>query len=93
MTAPPAPNVRGHIGTRRGTPQAHPIKGDTMDYGSNLNPDPYTPSAILATAAAKAQAKAALYTSPGDSPRMREFYLRKANRLAGLAHLQTARGL
>jgi hypothetical protein len=60
---------------------------------SNLNPSPYTSSTVLAAAAIKAQAKADLYTAPGDSPRMREFYQRKANRLAGLAHYQAARGL
>ena len=60
---------------------------------SNLNPGPYCPSSILFAAAAKAQAKADLYTAPSDSPRMREFYLRKANRLVGLGQYQAERGL
>lgn len=55
-------------------------------------PAAYIPSATYAAANA-ALAKAARYTDPGDSPRIREFYLRKANRLAGLAHYQAARGL
>jgi hypothetical protein len=65
----------------------------TAARNSNLNPSPYTPSAVLFAAAAKAQAKADLYTAPGDSPRMREFYIRKANRLVGLGQYQAARGL
>jgi hypothetical protein len=64
-----------------------------MSTYSNLNPGPYCPSTVLAAAAAAALAKAERYNTPGDSPRMREFYQRKANRLAGLAHDQAARGL
>jgi hypothetical protein len=51
------------------------------------------PSAIYTAAARRALAQADRYTEPGDAPRMREFYLRKANRLAGLAHYQAERGL
>lgn len=64
-----------------------------MTTYSSLNPGPYCPSSILFAAAAKAQAKADLYTAPGDSPRMRAFYLSKANDLANLGQHQAARGL
>jgi hypothetical protein len=51
------------------------------------------PSAVYAAAARKALAQADRYTELGDAPRMREFYLRRANRLAGMAHYQAERGL